>query len=385
MKTEMKKYSDTYNVAGYVETTFEPVQEAFVANFADGLEAGAGFCVYKGGKLVIDLIGGIKDRRGDTPWEINTVVPVFSTTKAVAAIVIAWLVEQDRVDYEQTVASLWPEFSAHGKGDLTIAQVLSHQAGLSGITEPMQAEDWFDWDEICACLAAQKPIWPPGTRSGYHPLSFGFLAGEIARRADAQNRTLGTILREDICAQENIDFHLGTPQSEHDRIAALHKPRALSDFGEINPATKAAFLQKWSSPGGRGATAWREAEFAGANGHGTAKSLARLMRLALDGHIGTTRYFSETTLDALLKERISGPDLVLPFNLSFAAGLMRNTPNHFYGPNAETLGHSGWGGSCAFADRKAGVTCAYVMNKQSHSLLGDARPLRLIDVLYKCL
>lgn len=375
---------NTSSISGFTVSGFELVRDAFAANFANGQEAGAGFCVYKDGELVVDLIGGTRDRRGETPWQADTLVPVFSTTKAVAALVIAWLVEQDHLDYEQAAASLWPEFAAHGKGGLTIAQVLSHQAGLSGITEPIQPEDWFDWDGICARLAAQEPIWEPGTRSGYHPLTFGFLAGELARRADAGNRTLGTILREEFCAPNDIDFFIGTPESEHTRTADLHKPKAMADFGEINPATKAAFLQPWSSPGRRGAAAWRTAEFAGANGHGTAKSLARLMQLALDGHIGKTRYLSETTLAALSEERIAGSDLVLPFDLSFAAGLMHSAPNYFYGPNANTLGHSGWGGSCTFADRQTGITCAYVMNKQSSALLGDARPLRLIQALYQC-
>ncbi len=381
MKTEINKFP----VKGYVAEGFEPVNGAFTANFSDGLEAGAGFCVYKDGELVVDLIGGTKDKRGAKAWQANTLVPVFSTTKAVAALVIAWLVEHDRLNYEQTVANLWPDFAAHGKGRLTVAQVLSHQAGLSGITEPMQPEDWFDWDGICARLAAQKPIWPPGTKSGYHPLTFGFLAGKIAQLADSKNRTLGTILREDICAPHDIDFFIGTPESEHERCADLHKPKAMANFGEINAATKAAFLRPWSSPGRRGTEAWRTAEFAGANGHGTAKSIARLMQLALDGHIGETKYLSQETLAALSQPRISGQDLVLPFDLTLAAGLMINTPNHFYGPNDNTLGHSGWGGSCAFADRAAGITCAYVMNKQSHALLGDARPLRLIKALYKCL
>lgn len=381
MKTEMNNFP----VSGYVASGYETVRDIFIANFEDGLETGAGFCVYKDGELIIDLIGGTRDRRGAEAWQTDTLVPVFSTTKAVAALVIAWLVEQGRLDYEQIVASLWSDFAQHGKGELTVAQVLSHQAGLSGITEPMQPEDWFNWDEICARLAGQEPIWEPKAQSGYHPLTFGFLAGEIARRADASNRTLGTILREDICGPEDIDFFLGTPESEHPRCADLHKPKAIADFGEINPATKSAFLKPWSSPGRRGTVAWRTAEFAGANGHGTAKSLARLMQLALDGHIGETRYLSETTLAAMSKERISGSDLVLPFDLTFAAGLMRNAPNHFYGPNASTLGHSGWGGSCAFADKDANITFAYVMNKQSHALLGDERPLRLIDALYQCL
>ncbi len=373
------------SISGHVAKGFEPVYEAFALNFKEDLEAGAGFCVLKDGEFLVDLIGGTSKRNGETLWQADTLVPVFSTTKATASLVIAWLAEKNRLHYEMPVCELWPDFAQHDKDTLTIAQILSHQAGLSGLTTPIEPSDWFNWDDICARLAAQKPIWPPGTASGYHPLTFGFLAGEIARRADEKNRTLGAILREEICQPENIDFHISTPASQHDRIADLHKPRALPDFGEINPATKAAFLEKWSSTGGRGAAAWRQAEFAGANGHGTAKAVARLMQLALDGHIGQTRYLSQNTLYELSRTRFSGPNLVLPFDLTFAAGLMSNTPNYFYGPHDSTLGHSGWGGSCAFADPIAGVTCAYVMNKQSNALLGDARPLRIIKALYGCL
>ena len=373
------------SILGHVSAGFEPVKDAFAQNFKDGLEAGAGFCVLKDGEFIVDLIGGTTDRKGEVLWNADTLVPVFSTTKAIAALVIAWLVENGRLDYEQKVSDLWPEFAQEGKGELTVAQVLSHQAGLSGITEEMQPSDWFDWDGMCARLAAQKPLWELGTTSGYHPLTFGFLVGEIARRADKAGRTLGTILREEICAPENIDFFLGTPESEHERCAQLHKPRAMSDLGDINAPTKAAFLEKWSSTGGRGTAAWRMAEFAGANGHGTARSIARLMQLALDGHIGETKYLSEDTLYELSRQRIAGPDLVLPFEITFAAGLMLNRPNHFYGPSESTLGHSGWGGSCAFADPSEGLTCAYAMNKQSNVLIGDPRPISLINALYECL
>ena len=375
----------TTMIDGNVANGFEPVKQAFAANFEQGLEAGAGFCVLKDGEFIVDLISGTKDRKQTTPWQADTLVPVFSTTKAVAALVIAWLYDTGALDYEQTVASLWLEFGQHGKDELTIAQALSHQAGLSGLTEPMEPKDWFDWDGMCARLAAQKPIWEPGKASGYHPVTYGFLAGEIARRADRKNRTLGTILREEFCMPNDIDFFIGTPSGEHVRCADLHKPKSLSDLGEINEATKAAFFKPWSSPGGRGTSAWREFEFAGANGHGTAKATARLMQLALDGHIGDKQYLGENTLYEMARPRISGPNLVLPFDLTLAAGFMVNTPNQFYGPNTSTIGHSGWGGSCAFADPIAGITCAYVMNKQSNVLIGDPRPLALIKALYQCL
>ncbi len=374
-----------FSVNGTVSDGFEQVRDVFKTNLETGLEAGAGFCVLRDGEFIVDLIGGTKDRKQEQQWQTNTLVPVFSTTKAVTALVIAWLYDTGRLDYEQTVASFWPEFGVHGKDELTIAQALSHQAGLSGITKPMEPKDWFDWEAMCARLAAQKPIWEPGTASGYHPVTYGFLAGEIARRADAKNRTLGTILREEFCQAENIDFFIGTPKVEHERCADLHKPRAMSDLGEINLATKAAFLKPWSSPGGRGTSAWREFEFAGANGHGTAKAIARLMQLALDGYIGDTQILGENTLYEMFRPRISGPNLVLPFDLTLAAGFMVNSPNQFYGPNTSAIGHSGWGGSCTFADPIAGITCAYVMNKQSNVLIGDPRPVGLIKALYECL
>ena len=381
----MPKLDEEHNISGHVSAGFEPVFEAFLANFSEEVEAGAGFCILRDGEYLVDLIGGTRDRKKTMPWTANTILPVFSTTKAVTALVMAYLVEQGRLDYEQTVASLWPEFAAHGKDKLTVAQALSHQSGLSGITEPMEPADWYDWDGICARLAAQKPIWEPGTASGYHPITVGFLAGEIAKRADETHRTLGTILREDICDPHDIDFYIGTPETEHERCADMHRPRELSDLGEINDATRAAFMEKWSSPGGRGSTIHRQSELPAANGHGTAKALARLMQMAIDGKIGEMTYLGENTLYELSKMRIAGQNLVLPFDLTLAAGLMVNHPNHFYGPHDAALGHSGWGGSCAFADPIEGLSGAYVMNKQSNVLIGDPRPGRLIDALYSCL
>lgn len=370
-------------IYGFVKSGYEPIKAAFADNFNRNLEEGAAICLIHKGEKVIDIWAGTKDKRRQLPWQEDTLVPVFSTTKAVAALVIAWLYENQRLDYRQTVASLWPEFAQNGKDKITISQALSHQAGLSGLVDPIQPEDWYDPQFICKRLASQAPIWPPGTASGYHPLTFGFLAGEIARRADKTHRTLGQILRQDLCAPHHIDFFIGTPKSEHARCADLHKPRALPDLGVMNPASKAAFGQAWSSPGGRGTAIWREAELAGANGHGTARALATLMELALDGTLDGQRYLSQSTLTALSKTQICGQDLVLPFELCFANGLMLNHPNHFYGPEDTTLGHSGWGGSCTFADRSNSLTFAYVMNKQSHILIGDPRPLFIISKIYE--
>ena len=263
---------------------------------------------------------------------------------------------------------------------------MSHQAGLSGITNPdWTAKDWFDWNKTIAQLEKQAPIFEPGSASGYHPVTYGFLAGEIAYRADQEQRTLGRILREDLCQPANADVWIGLPDTEHTRCAAMQKPKAMADLGEITEATRFAFLKPWSSPGGKGLTAWREAELAGSNCHATARGLATLMQAGVDGRIAGRPCLSEDTQAAFSASRISGQNRVLPFELNFAAGVMRNSPNFFYGPNEITLGHSGWGGSCVFADPVTGLHGAYTMNRQRNTLLGDIRPRTLIDAVYEAL
>jgi len=372
---------DIFTVSG-----LEPVAQAFKDNFENNLEHGAQFCVFKKGELLVDLKGGWADRQKTQAVKKDTLFSVFSSGKAMAALVIAHLADQDRLGYNQLVSTIWPEFAVQGKGELSVAQILSHQAGLSGISNPdWTGEDWYDWEKTCAELAGQAPLFPPGSASGYHPVTYGFLAGEIARRTDKDMRSLGHILREDLCAPNEIDVWIGLPEEEHHRCSAMIKPKAMADLGEMNPATKAAFMTKASAPGGRPISEWRQAEFAGSNCQATAKGLAEMMQMAVDGNIGDTKYLAEDMVLALRQSRISGPNLVLPFDIDFAAGVMRNTPNFFYGPNADTVGHSGWGGSCVFADPVTGLHGAYVMNRQENSLLGDMRPRRIIDALYDCL
>lgn len=370
----------------YARSGLEPVIDAFKANFTEGLEHGVQFCVFQNGELLIDLKGGWADRQKTQAVKEDTLFSVFSSGKAMAALVIAHLADQDRLGYNQLVSTIWPEFAAKDKGELSIAQVMSHQAGLSGISNPnWTGEDWYDWGKTCSELAAQDPLFPPGSASGYHPVTYGFLAGEIARRTDKEMRSLGRILREDLCVPHDIDVWIGLPEAHHHRCCSMIKPKALANLGEMNPATKAAFMTKAAAPSNKPIEKWRKTEFAGSNCQATAKGLAQLMQMAIDGNIGETKYLSEDIVLFLRETRISGPNLVLPFDIDFAAGVMRNSPNFFYGPNAETVGHSGWGGSCVFADPITGLHGAYVMNRQENTLLGDIRPRRIIDALYDCL
>jgi len=346
------------------------------------MELGAGFAVYLGDDLVVDLQGGFSDRQKTSPWEARTLCPVFSTTKPIAALVIALLADRGLIDYDKKLSFYWPEFGVEGKGAITVAEALSHQGGVPGFPDPIDPDLWLDAPALGVELAKLKPMWAVGEGSGYHPLTWGYMAGELARRVDG--RTLGRILREDICEPLGVDFWIGTPASEHLRCAQMMKPKLPTRFGPMNDALKAAFLTPWAAPN-RGGAAWREAEIPSANGHGTAAGTARLYSaFALKGRIGKTRLMSEEIWKELIRERVSGPDLILPGLVSFAAGVMRNLPL-IYGPNPDTLGHSGWGGSGAFGDPDTGLSAAYVMNRQGSHLLEDDRRERLITALYACL
>ncbi len=371
-------------ISGACPPRFSAVRDAFQANFAEGSELGARFAVALDGEVVIDLMGGFADRAGARPFGERTLAPLFSTTKAVTALMIARLVGQGRLDYGQPVADVWPEFAQAGKAEITVEQCLSHQDGLSGFVEPIDPALWFDWDAICARLAAMAPLWPPGTASGYHAITYGYIAGEIFRRVDG--RSLGTALQEDVSGPLGLDLWIGLPQSEHSRVAEMQRPPAAPDLGPLSDLRRAAFLQPWSQPPSRDVARWRQAEIPSANGHSTAAALARLMAaFACDGEAGWDHVLAPGVASQAMRERIWGPDLVLPFTLSWGAGLLRNRGLGVYGPGESAAGHSGWGGSCVLADPDRRLSAAYVMNRQSVHLIGDPRPIRLIEALYAAL
>jgi CubicO group peptidase (beta-lactamase class C family) len=371
-------------VTGLCPDRFARVRDVFEANFDNSGELGARFAFAIDGEIVVDLMGGYADRKREVAFGPDTLTALFSTTKAVAALLVARLVDEGRLAYDQPVADVWPEFAQNGKGEVTVEQALSHQAGLSGFPDETDPAIWFDWDATCAKLAAMAPLFPIGSASGYHPVTYGYIAGEIFRRVDG--RTMGTALREDIAGPLGLDLWIGLPDSEHGRVADLKRPSALPQFGEVTDPKKAAFLSPWAAPGGKTGAEWRRAEIPSANGHATAESLARLMgALAGSGEIDDVHILGVGTVAAMSAERIVGQDLVLPFEVSWGAGVMRNPPNGFYGPCQGAFGHSGWGGSCAFADPDRRLGCAYVMNQQSTELLGDKRPKRLIEAVYASL
>jgi CubicO group peptidase (beta-lactamase class C family) len=369
---------------GLCPPAFSAVREAFAANFAEDRELGARFALAVEGEVVIDLIGGWADRAMTRPFAEDTLTQVFSTTKAMASLMVARLVGQGRLSYQSRVADVWPAFGAGGKGGLTVEQVLSHQGGLCGLEGPMSPADWYDWDGVCARLAAMTPLWRPGSASGYHPVTFGYLAGEIFRRVDG--RTIGTALREDVASPHGLDLWIGLPDAEHGRVAQVRRPPAMPDLGEMTEPKRLAFFTRWAYPGGVDEATARRAEIPSANGQATAPALARLMAiLALDGRLDGETVLTPGLAAEAGRRRIAGRDLVLPYDMSWGAGLIRNEGLGIYGPGRETFGHSGWGGSCAFADPERGVSGAYVMNRQSAELIADSRARRLIEAAYTAL
>jgi CubicO group peptidase (beta-lactamase class C family) len=371
-------------IRGVCPPRFAAVRAAFEANFAEGREMGARFALAVDGEIIVDLMGGWADRAATRLFDETVLTPVFSTTKGVSALMIARLVGQGRLAYSDRVSDLWPEFAAAGKDRLTVEQVLSHQAGLCGIVGPMDPAEWFDWHAICARLAAMSPLWEPGTASGYHPVTFGFLAGEIFRRVDG--RTIGRALREDIAAPLGLDVWIGLPESEDHRVSEVRRPPAMPNLGEITEPKRLAFFTKWAQPGGRGDATWRRSEIPSANGHATAPALARLFSaLAGHGRLDEVQVLAGGLAGEASRARIKGRDLVLPYDMAWGAGFIRNEGLGIYGPGREAFGHSGWGGSCAFADPERGVSGAYVMNRQSAELIDDARARRLIEAAYEAL
>lgn len=372
------------DIHGLCPDRFAGVRDAFAANFTEapeGLdELAARFSVCIGGETVLDLWAGHADTAGSRPFTDDTLVPVFSTGKAVMALLIATAVERGLLDYDAPVARYWPAFGQAGKDQVTVAQMMSHQSGLPGFSTKVEPTIWFDRQAVLDALCAQAPMWPPGTASGYHPITIGYLAGELFRLVDG--RTMGTTLRQDF---PGLDLWIGLPEAEHGRVAQLRKPASAPDLGPIDAIKQAAFLDRGSAPGGRGSAEWRMAEIPSANLHGTARDLARILAVLNEGMFEGRRVLSQATLDAARRERIHGQDRVLPFVMGWAAGWTMNAGLDIFGPNPAALGHCGWGGSCAFADPAAGVSAAYVMTRQSPHLVGDPRALRLIRTLYAAL
>jgi len=377
-------------IDGYVATEFEPVLDVFAQNFDERGEVGAAVSVYLDGQPVVDLWGGLADPTIGTPWHEDTLVLVYSATKGVTAICANLLVERGLLDPDAAVATLWPEFAAHGKDAITVAQVMSHQAGLPYVEGDFTLEESLSWTPMVEALAAQAPIWQPGTKHGYHMRTYGWLVGELIRRADPQHRSVGAFWREEIGDGLDVDFWIGLPESLESRVAKLVPPRR--DLGEILREVGPDLLltRVFSNPGGHfnydqmwNSRRLHAAELPSSNGIGSARGLARLYASCI-GPVDGTRTLSATTVARATLERACGKDEVLMTESCFGLGFMLGRAFGAANP-PDAFGHAGAGGSLAFADPDSGIAFGYVMSDLRFEPEGDPRSEELVRAVYRVL
>ncbi|MEO2168502.1 MAG: serine hydrolase domain-containing protein [bacterium] len=383
-------------IQGTCDARFVAVREAFTENFAERREVGAAFSLYVEGRCVVDLWGGHRDQAKTEAWEPDTIVNVYSTTKAMAALCAHQLVEEGLLDLDAPVAKYWPEFAAAGKQGISVRQLLCHQAGLAAVREPLPDSALYDWDAMVRALAAEKPWWEPGSAHGYHAVTFGWLVGEVVRRITGES--LGTTFRRRIAEPLGADFQIGVPDADHCRIAemspmSLEKAPdepALAEILMSDPEGVAAkaFMNPASMALGPNVPAWRRAEIPGANGHATARGLARIYgALGAGGSLDGVHVLAKESIERCRTEHSSGADLVLQTETRFGLGFMltQDRPGASFGPNTGAFGHPGAGGSLGMTDPEAGIGFGYVMNFMGPHILLDPRARELIRATYASL
>ncbi len=367
---------DTVPLSGGMAHRFRPLLDQVVQSIDEGADLGLGLSVIIDGEPVVDLRAGWRDRKKADAFD-DTLVCVYSCGKAILGTLIMVAVEKGQLDYDTPVATYWPEFAAHGKEAITLADALSHQGGLAAFTEEIDPALWLDWDGLCAALADMAPLWPPGTDQGYHPQTVGYIGGEVLRRVTG--KTVGEHLRA-----LGLDVHCGVGEALRPRTGPMMKPPAAPDLGDLTPLKGAAFLSKWSSAAGVSREAWAAAEIPASNMHATAHGLATIMQAYTTERLGGDMTISEHVRATAMAERTCREDLVLPFTLSWGTGVMRNREGQL-GPSATAIGHYGFGGACVLADPAHRLSFAFVPNKMSPALVADPRVTGLLETLYDLL
>lgn len=374
--------SEPTPIHGRCAARFAPVRDAFARNFAAGLDVGASVAVCLDGELVVDLWAGFADPERTRPWERDTIVNVYSTTKTMTALSALLLADRGELDLDAPVARYWPEFAANGKRELPVRHLLGHTAGLSGWESPLVTEDLYDWEKATSLLAAQAPWWQPGDGSGYHALTQGYLVGEVVRRITGT--TLGTFFDKELAGPLGADFHIGLDARHDARVGRLVPnaglPRAPGAPDSITARTLGNPIMNARDSWTEG---WRRAEIPAANGHGNARSVATIQSvLACGGEAGGRRLLSASGCEAVFQEQARGVDRVLGAPLRLGMGYGLNSPDLPLGPNPRTCFWGGWGGSLVVVDLDARLTVAYVMNRMGEGTLGDPRGASLVMGAY---
>jgi CubicO group peptidase (beta-lactamase class C family) len=382
---------------GSVAPGFEEVRTEFARNFARRGEIGAAVAAYWRGRKVVDLWGGRRTPEGDSAWNEDTMVMVMSTTKGLSAMTLALANSRGWLDYDAPVVRYWPEFAQNGKAEVTVRQLIGHEAGLVLLDEPLTLEKLRDLDYLARVLARQKPAWPPGTRHGYHTMTLGFYMQELIRRVDPKHRSLGRFFHEEIAVPLALDFYIGLPETISDErlaqvklgspwgglLALRHTPLGTT-LRMIYPRSvlRRSFVGITVDPSTRG---YLEVEVPAGNGIGTARAIARAYSAFAEGgaEIGITpQTFASLTAPPLFADPT---DAVLGIQSYFSLGFLKPGPDPFFGSSSRAFGTPGAGGSFGFADPDAHLGYAYVMNKLGFHLVDDPREKALRDAVYRAI
>lgn len=381
-------------IQGHFDLQFESVAEAFAALFDNPQERGAALCVQIGGETVLDLWAGSADREGEQPWHTDTLLNLFSCTKTFTAVAALQLVGEGKLHLDAPVADLWPEFAAAGKGTITLRQLLCHQAGLPALREVLPAAALYDWSAMTASLAAEQPWWTPGEGQGqgYAALTYGWLVGELLRRADGCSPGESIVTRTALPL--GLDFHVGLDDDEFHRVAHIVRGKgAVGDaaaqrllkvvMSEPSAMSSRAFTNPPSIMTSTNKPEWRRMQQPAANGHGNARSLAGFYAGLLDGRLLDAELLAEMT-----REHGVGQDKTLLTSTRFGLGCMLDQPqlaNATYGLGPQAFGHPGAGGSIGFADPERQVAFGFVTNTLGPYILMDPRAQQLARCLGECL
>ena len=386
---------------GDVDDGYGKIADVFRRNLNSGNEIGAAVAVYRDGRKVVDLWGGVRHKATGAPWERGTLVGVFSATKGVASLTVAAAAARGLMSYDAKVADYWPEFAQAGKGAITVRQLLGHQAGLVAVKPPLAFSDLADPTKLSAKIAAQAPLWSPGTRHGYHTITFGWYVSELIRHADPQGRTVGRFFHEEIAGPLDLDFYIGLPSHiSRDRVAHLHTPTKVMALRQVfrmpprqvialvNPfglSARAATLADGMKDVDVNSDELRTLEIPAGNGIGSARSLAKLYGAAATG--GAELGFTPDVF-AALKAPASPPtggvrDFVGQADTSYSLGFNKPTSEWVFGSSDTAFGTPGAGGSFAFADPDTGTGFAYVMNRMGMHPFSDPRELGLRQAVFR--
>jgi CubicO group peptidase (beta-lactamase class C family) len=349
-------------IEGHCDERFAGVRETLAANLDSGADVGASVAIFVDGEPVVDIWGG-QTQTG--PWAQDTIINVWSITKTMTALCALVLADRGELDLHAPVAKYWPEFAAAGKERVEVRHLLGHTAGLPTWTAPMTVADLYDWEKATAALAAQEPIWEPGTESGYHALTHGYLVGEVVRRITG--RTLGTFFREEIAGPLGADFHIGLPAEHDDRIADVipHEQSRTPPNPPLDPAVTRT-------------REWRRAEIPAAGGHGNARSVARIQSVLA---AGGGPLLSAAGCERVFEQQSDGLDRVLNMRIRFGMGYGLPSPGLPL-PNPRSCAWGGWGGSVIVVDLDARMTISYVMNRMHGGLTGDERGVGIVLAAY---